>query len=62
MLHAHTIVVHGPCSPYTGPGMHVNDCLHCPATHRCPSCHKRMHRTLRTADVTHLTITEFDKA
>ena len=28
MLHAHTMV-HGPCSPYTGPGMHVNDCLHC---------------------------------
>ena len=35
MLHAHT-TVHGPCSPYTGPGRHVNDGLHCPATHICP--------------------------
>ena len=34
-LHAHPMV-HVSLFTDTGHGMHVNDCFHCPATHRCP--------------------------
>ena len=34
MFHAHPMV-HGSLFIDTGHGIHVNDCFHCPATHRC---------------------------
>ena len=42
--------------------MHVNDCFHCPVTHGCAVTKQNVQNTSAFADVTHLTITEFDQA
>ena len=50
---------------YTGPGMHVkiNYCLHCPATLLIYALSQNdVENTSAFADVTHLTMAEFDKA
>ena len=60
MLHAHPMV-HGSLFTYTGHGMHDTDCFHCPATHRCPVTKQCREYLYACADVTHLTMAEFNK-